>query len=52
MKSKLLLATILMAISVSAYAYCYTHTYTMPDGRYVVCTTCCQGGTNCYTVCN
>ena len=34
----------------TAYAACTTHTY-LVNGRFVTCTTCCNG-THCNTTCN
>ncbi len=48
---KVLLAVAGLVIAGSAYAACTTQTITMPDGRMMICTTCCVGG-NCNTFCN
>ncbi len=58
MKRKLVLVLALVAVLLSgsgmfardACAACTTNTYFLPDGRIVICTTCCSGG-NCLTNC-
>lgn len=47
---KYILAAILALTATAAYATCVTNTTILPDGRMVICTTCCYG-TNCTTTC-
>ena len=35
----------------AAYASCTTQTIIMPNGKMMVCTTCCYGSGNCTTTC-
>jgi hypothetical protein len=46
------LVSILISLSIPplALAGCSTQTYTFPDGRMMICTTCCMG-TVCQTNC-
>jgi hypothetical protein len=48
LKAILFVASI--TIPAMAYAYCTTQTIYYPDGRMVICTTCCNGGI-CNTTC-
>jgi len=34
------------------YAGCYTNNVITPDGRMMVCTTCCYEGSGCTTTCS
>jgi hypothetical protein len=47
---KLLVGIWFSMVATLAYASCTTNTVTMPDGRMMICTTCCYGG-NCNTNC-
>lgn len=51
---KKIIATILTLFAATfanfAYASCNTSTIIMPDGRMMICTTCCFSG-NCTTTC-
>lgn len=51
---KKIIATILTLFAATfanfAYASCSTQTFLMPDGKMMICTTCCYG-TNCTTTC-
>jgi hypothetical protein len=42
---------ILAGVASVAYAACSSHTVFAPDGRVIVCTTCCSAGNNCTTSC-
>ena len=44
-----LIATLTLATNV--YAACTTTTLLTPDGKYMVCTTCCDGNGNCQVTC-
>lgn len=51
MLKKLALITAGLLVASAAYAACTTHTIFTADGRMVICTTCCTGGsctTNCF----
>jgi hypothetical protein len=41
---------LVLALASRADAACTTHTIFLPDGRTVICTTCCYGG-GCTTTC-
>lgn len=44
-------ALIASVISAAAYARCTTQSVITPDGRAMVCTTCCDNYGNCNTTC-
>lgn len=48
---KVLLAIAGLGFATAVYAQCTTQTITMPDGKMMICTTCCYYG-NCNTFCN
>lgn len=48
---KYLIAIWAIAAAGMAYAGCTTHSYSS-NGRYVMCTTCCDSSGNCNTFCN
>ena len=47
---KVLIGLWLTAIASVAYANCTTNTVTYPNGKMVICTTCCNNG-HCNTTC-
>lgn len=47
---KALLAVLGLGFATAVYAQCTTQTITMPDGKMMMCTTCCYYG-NCNTTC-
>lgn len=47
---KYLVAIALTVATTVAYAACLTNTIVTPDGKVIMCTTCCYGG-NCTTTC-
>ena len=47
----LLIAASAAVISAVAYAGCTTQSVITPDGRAMVCTTCCDNYGNCNTTC-
>jgi len=50
---KFLIATVFFLILSTANATnCTTHVYTGPDGRTIVCITCCTNGQFCSTSCS
>lgn len=49
---KTLIALTIAAIATAAYAGCYTNNVVTPDGRLIVCTTCCYDGSGCTTTCS
>ena len=53
MKSKWLLTIMILLATTSAYAYmqCTTSTLMGPDGKVVVCQTCCNSFNVCTTYC-
>ncbi len=48
--NKFILTAVLSLTAFSVYASCTTSTISTPDGKFMVCTTCCNGG-NCNTTC-
>lgn len=48
---KYIIAIWAIASASLAYAGCTTHSYSA-NGRYVMCTTCCDAAGNCNTFCN
>ena len=51
MKRLIAAIVLLLAVTVQqAEAACSTHTITLPDGRMLMCTTCCFGN-SCNTTC-
>ena len=48
--NKLVIALWLSTVATLSYAACTTQTISTPDGKYMVCTTCCNGP-NCNTTC-
>jgi len=52
-KTLLLTLAFLLALLVTDdIASCTTHTYILPNGRFMICTTCCYGGIgSCTTTC-
>lgn len=48
---KLLVAISLMLAATAVYAACTTTTIFLPDGRTMICTTCCYAYGNCTTTC-
>lgn len=49
--SKAILAVALSLTALSVYAQCRTSTIITPDGRMIVCTTCCDQWGNCNSTC-
>ena len=47
---KIIFGLVAAAVATAAYAGCFTNTVVTPDGRLVVCTTCCENGM-CTTTC-
>lgn len=50
MKQLLVILTSL-PLAFNVYAACTTTTVLTPDGKYVVCNTCCDANNNCNVVC-
>ena len=48
---KLLVMIATLALATNVYAACTTTTVLTPDGKYVVCTTCCDASNNCNVIC-
>ncbi len=48
---KLLTLLCSFALATNVYAACTTTTVLTPDGKYVVCNTCCDSNMNCTVVC-
>ena len=47
---KIIFGLVVATVATAAYAGCFTNTVVTPDGRLVVCTTCCENGM-CTTTC-
>lgn len=48
----LLTVVFVLALSVTVYAYCTNNTIVTPEGRIIICQTCCDHyGSNCQTLC-
>lgn len=52
MMRKIIFGLVVAAIATAAYAGCYTNNVVTPDGRLIVCTTCCYDGSGCTTTCS
>lgn len=48
---KLLTLITTLALATNVYAACTTTTLLTPDGKYMVCTTCCDSNGNCQVTC-
>ena len=48
---RVLVGFITLVFATAVYANCRTQTITTPDGRFVVCTVCCDQWGNCNTTC-